>query len=168
MSPHLPRQFTVTPVIRCNPYKRTCRAKRSCRPVLELVWATVPATDHLRTVRVFRVLVRVLDADDSLCHMDIPEDAGSLSHNRGLSFLISFIGLLALANSTPVFIRYLLLFVPVLVTIGLLPVADFLDNPDTTRAQKWFILGCFGFFYFAIIVFQFWSGLYMPKGNYFV
>lgn len=85
-----------------------------------------------------------------------------------LSFLISFIGLLALANSTPVFIRYLLLFVPVLVTIGLLPVADFLDNPSSTRAQKWFILGCFGFFYFAIIVFQFWSGLYMPKGDYFV
>jgi 4-amino-4-deoxy-L-arabinose transferase-like glycosyltransferase len=84
------------------------------------------------------------------------------------TFLISFLVLLALADTTPVFIRYLILFVPVLVTIGLLPIADFVDNPDATRAQKTFVLGCFGFFYFAIVFYQFWSGLYMPKGDYFI
>lgn len=85
-----------------------------------------------------------------------------------LSFVLSFCLMMALADTTPIYIRYLLMFVPVLVTIGLLPVADFIDNPNATRAQKWFVLGSFSFFYFSIIVFQFWSGLYMVKGNYFV
>jgi 4-amino-4-deoxy-L-arabinose transferase-like glycosyltransferase len=82
-----------------------------------------------------------------------------------VSFIISFIVMLSLADSTPVFIRYVLLFVPILVTIGLLPVADLLDNPDHSRAQKWFIVGSFGIMYFLIIFYGFWSGLYLPKGT---
>lgn len=81
---------------------------------------------------------------------------------------LSFLVLLALADTTPVFIRYTLLVVPVLVTIGLLPVADLIDSPDHTKAQKWFIVGSFAIFYFAITLFQFWSGFYMGKGTYFV
>jgi uncharacterized membrane protein len=81
------------------------------------------------------------------------------------AFIVSFIAMLSLADSTPVFIRYVLLLVPVLVTIGLLPVADLLDNPDYSRAQKWFIVGSFSVFYFGITIYAFWSGLYMPKGT---
>jgi 4-amino-4-deoxy-L-arabinose transferase-like glycosyltransferase len=82
--------------------------------------------------------------------------------------VISFLLLLALSEITPVFSRYLLLMVPVLVTIGLIPVADFLDDAEHTNAQKWFVLGSFGIFYYAITVFAFWSGLYAAKGIYLV
>lgn len=81
---------------------------------------------------------------------------------------ISFLILLALCNTTPVFLRYILLFVPVLVTIGLFPVAEFLDSTEHTKAQKWFVMISFGIFYCAVTVFMFWSGLYAPKGTYFV
>jgi hypothetical protein len=82
-----------------------------------------------------------------------------------VTFVLSFAILLAVCDMTPVFLRYLMLLVPPLLVIGLLPVADFLDNPDYSRAQKWFIIGSFSIFYFGIIVFEFWSGLYMPKGT---
>jgi hypothetical protein len=72
--------------------------------------------------------------------------------------------LLSVADVTPVFIRYTLLFVPVWVTIGLLPVSDFIDNKEFSNAQKWFVVGSFSIFYFAIIAYGFISGLYQPKG----
>ena len=81
-----------------------------------------------------------------------------------VSFILSFLVLLTLANTTPVFIRYTLLFVPVLVTIGLLPVADFITSPDHTRAQKCFVIGSFGILYFSIVLYGFWTGMYLPKG----
>ena len=81
------------------------------------------------------------------------------------SFILSFLVLLTLANTTPVFIRYMLPFVPVLVTIGLLPVADFIASSDHTRAQKWFVIGSFGIIYFSIVLYGFWTGMYVPKGS---
>jgi hypothetical protein len=84
------------------------------------------------------------------------------------AFVVGFATLILLADTTPVFLRYVLLLVPVLVTIGLIPVAEFLDDAEHTTAQKWFILGSFGIFYIAVTVFMFWSGLYTAKGTYFV
>ena len=81
-----------------------------------------------------------------------------------VSWLASFGVLLLLADITPVFIRYTILAVPAAMAIGLLPVADFLDNPEVTKAQKWFVMGTFGTMYFAVIAFAFTSGLYLPKG----
>jgi uncharacterized membrane protein len=79
--------------------------------------------------------------------------------------LTSFIALLSLSDVTPVFMRYLLFFVPVLVVIGLLPVSEFVNNPDYDVRQKVFVIGSFSIFYFAIVVFALSSGLYMPKGD---
>jgi 4-amino-4-deoxy-L-arabinose transferase-like glycosyltransferase len=84
------------------------------------------------------------------------------------AFVGSFIVLLAICNTTPVFLRYLVLLVPPMLSIGLLPVADFADSTEHTMAQKWFVIGSFSTFYFAIIAFAFWSGLYISKGNYYV
>ena len=81
------------------------------------------------------------------------------------SWILSFGTLLALSDITPVFIRYTLLCVPAGITVGLLPVADLIDSKEHTRAQKAFIIGSFGIIYFAIIMFEFWSGLYAPKGT---
>jgi len=85
-----------------------------------------------------------------------------------VSFILSFLTLILLANTTPVFIRYTLLFIPVLVTIGLIPVVDFIASPDHTPAQKWFVIGSFGVIYFGIVAFGFWSGLYLPKGTFMI
>ena len=56
-----------------------------------------------------------------------------------------------------------MLLIPVFVTIGLLPVADFIDNPEITDARKWFILGIFGISYFTLIAYAFLSGIYLSK-----
>jgi 4-amino-4-deoxy-L-arabinose transferase-like glycosyltransferase len=82
-----------------------------------------------------------------------------------ITVLTSFCVLLSVSDVTPVFMRYLLFFVPVLVTIGLLPVSEFIDSPDFSKPQKIFVIGSFAIFYFAIIIFALSSGLYMPKGD---
>jgi hypothetical protein len=82
-----------------------------------------------------------------------------------ITALTSFCVLLSVSDVTPVFMRYLLFFVPVLVTIGLLPVSEFIDSPDFSKPQKIFVIGSFAIFYFAIIIFALSSGLYMPKGD---
>ena len=79
--------------------------------------------------------------------------------------MVSFVVLLAVCNTTPVFLRYLLLLVPVLLSIGLMPVADLIDSEDHSLAQKAFIVGSFGIFYFSVVAYCFLSGLYQPKGE---
>lgn len=71
---------------------------------------------------------------------------------------------ISLCDITPVFLRYLLLFIPVAVTIGFLPVADFADSKEHTDGQKWFVIGSFAVFYIAITTYAFATGLYQPKG----
>jgi len=84
------------------------------------------------------------------------------------TFIGSFAVLLAVCDITPVFLRYLVLLVPPVLAIGLLPVADFVDDAEHTKEQKIFVIGSFSIFYFAIIAFAFLTTLYLPKGNYFV
>jgi 4-amino-4-deoxy-L-arabinose transferase-like glycosyltransferase len=85
-----------------------------------------------------------------------------------VTFLITFAAILAAESVTPVYLRYMMLLVPVVMTIGLLPVAEFVDSPEFNRAQKWFVIGSFSVFYFGIIFYAFWTGLYLPKGPYMV
>ncbi|MDD3019800.1 MAG: glycosyltransferase family 39 protein [Alphaproteobacteria bacterium] len=85
-----------------------------------------------------------------------------------MASVISFITLLAVCNTTPVFLRYILLLIPVVLTIGLIPVSDLIDDKNHTTAQKVFIVGSFGIFYFAVVAFCFTSGLYQPKGVIFI
>lgn len=80
------------------------------------------------------------------------------------TFVLSYAALLAVCDITPVFLRYLLLFVPVAVAIGFLPVADFADSVDHNSKQKWFVIGSFAVFYIAITIYAFATGLYQPKG----
>jgi uncharacterized membrane protein len=81
------------------------------------------------------------------------------------TFLITFFAILAAESVTPVYLRYMMLLVPAVMTIGLLPIAEFVDSQEFNRAQKWFVIGSFGIFYFAIIFYAFWTGLYLPKGT---
>lgn len=81
-----------------------------------------------------------------------------------ISFVLSYCVLLAVCDITPVFLRYLILYIPALITIGFLPVADFVDNKDFSNLQKWFVVGSFAIFYIAITVFAFATNLYQPKG----
>lgn len=80
------------------------------------------------------------------------------------TFILSYAVLLAVCDITPVFLRYLVLFVPVTISIAFLPIADFADAPEYNSKQKWFVIGSFAAFYIAITIYAFATGLYQPKG----
>jgi uncharacterized membrane protein len=73
---------------------------------------------------------------------------------------VTFLTQLAVCTFTPVFIRYSLLMVPMLLVISMEPVARFIRNEDSTKMQKGFILGVFGGMYLGITLYQFLSGAY--------
>lgn len=83
------------------------------------------------------------------------------------SSVLSYAVLLGVCDITPVFLRYLIPLVPVWVAVAFLPVARFVDSPDYSRAQKWFVVGSFAAFYIGITAFALWSGLYQTKGGFY-
>jgi hypothetical protein len=75
-------------------------------------------------------------------------------------WVIAFGSQIVVATITPVFIRYSLLMVPMLMVISMEPVVRFIRNEESTDIQKWFILIVFGVMYVGIAIFQFLSGAY--------
>lgn len=73
---------------------------------------------------------------------------------------ITFLTQLAVCTFTPVFIRYSLLVLPMLMTISMEPAVRFIRNEDSTKMQKGFILFVFGAMYIGITIYQFMSGAY--------
>jgi hypothetical protein len=84
-----------------------------------------------------------------------------------LAFMSAYVGLIILSDTTPVFIRYVILFLPVLCMIGLSAILEFYDDdnsfwPKSTRTQ--FIL-CLAIVYVIGTIAPFVTGgFYVEKG----
>jgi len=78
-------------------------------------------------------------------------------------WLLSFVAQLVISTITPVFVRYTLLMVPMLYVIALEPVNRFIQNEDSTTAQKAFILFLFSAMFVAITAYQVYSGMYVDR-----
>lgn len=75
-------------------------------------------------------------------------------------WMITFISQVIISLITPVFIRYSILMLPMLVVIAMEPVDRFIRNNESSTAQKAFILGLFSLMYIVITAYQFFSGAY--------
>jgi 4-amino-4-deoxy-L-arabinose transferase-like glycosyltransferase len=78
-------------------------------------------------------------------------------------WLLSFVAQLVISTITPVFVRYTLLMVPMLYVIALEPANRFIQNEDSTPAQKAFILFLFAGMFVAITAYQVYSGMYVDR-----
>jgi uncharacterized membrane protein len=78
-------------------------------------------------------------------------------------WLLSFVAQLVISTITPVFVRYTLLMVPMLYVIALEPVNRFIQNEDSTIAQKAFVLLLFSCMFVAITAYQVYSGMYVDR-----
>lgn len=78
-------------------------------------------------------------------------------------WLLSFVAQLVISTITPVFVRYTLLLVPMLYVIALEPVNRFIQNEDSTTAQKAFVLLLFSCMFVAITAYQVYSGMYVDR-----
>lgn len=78
-------------------------------------------------------------------------------------WFLSFVAQLIISTITPVFVRYTLLMVPMLYVIALEPVNRFIQNEDSTTAQKVFILLLFSSMFVAITAYQVYSGMYVDR-----
>lgn len=75
-------------------------------------------------------------------------------------WIASFVTQLFVATITPVFVRYTLLMVPMLIMVAMEPVDRFLRHEGSTTAQKMFVFSVFAAMYLIITAFQFASGAY--------
>jgi hypothetical protein len=73
---------------------------------------------------------------------------------------LTFASQLVIATITPVFIRYSILMLPMLVVVAMHPVSGFLQHEEPTKMQKVFIFSLFSIMYVVIIAYQFFSGAY--------
>ena len=84
-----------------------------------------------------------------------------------LAFLSAYAGLILLSDTTPVFIRYVILFLPVLCTIGLTVILEFIED-DSSSLPKELRLR---FMLLLLIIYiictaaPFITGFYMAKGQ---
>jgi len=79
------------------------------------------------------------------------------------AWLLSFVSQLVISTITPVFVRYTLLMVPMLYVIALEPVNRFIQNEDSTPAQKVFVLFLFAGMFITITAYQVYSGMYVDR-----
>jgi hypothetical protein len=83
-------------------------------------------------------------------------------------FVISELSILtqiSLTDFTPIFVRYTLFLVPLLITIGVLPIVALLERDDVLPAQKAFVLIIFFGLFFAVLYYQFFCvNFYVPRG----
>ena len=84
-----------------------------------------------------------------------------------LSFVAAYTGLILLSDTTPVFIRYVLLFVPVLCTIGLNAAMDVVqgDSESLPRQLRIRLAMIVLAFYIVGTVLPFLTGYYIEKGQ---
>jgi len=87
---------------------------------------------------------------------------------RGVPVLVAIAVLtvtaqLAVSTVTPVFARYSLLLVPVVITVAMVPVSRFVRS-DALPVQKWFAILVFFLVYLSTVIFQAVSEYYLPKG----
>lgn len=76
---------------------------------------------------------------------------------------LSFLAQLAISTITPVFVRYTLLMVPMLVVIAMEPITRFIESDDSTMAQKVFVVSVFAAMYLTITAYQFTSGVFLGR-----
>ena len=83
------------------------------------------------------------------------------------SFFMSLSALVFLSNITPVFIRYIILFVPVLCTIALSGIIDFWEEKESVwpYVLKRNLIYSLIVFYIACELFAIIFGFYAPKGH---
>lgn len=75
-------------------------------------------------------------------------------------WVLSFVAQLIISMITPVFARYTMLMVPMLVVVAMEPVGRFLNHEESTPAQKAFVMVVFSAMYLIITAYQFTSGAY--------
>jgi len=83
-----------------------------------------------------------------------------------IAFAASCFILLSIHEVTPVFTRYVLFFIPVMVVIAGMPVSDLIKSDQHTVFQKYIVIVPASIFYIVSIAFSFWGGItmYGPKG----
>lgn len=83
----------------------------------------------------------------------------------GYVWVFSFTSQLVISLITPVFIRYTLLLVPMLVMLAMEPVATFIKNHSDNPLQRNFTLGVFAAMFIAIQIYQAFTLYYLPNGS---
>jgi uncharacterized membrane protein len=75
-------------------------------------------------------------------------------------WVFSFIAQIIISEITPVFARYTLLLVPILVTVSVEPVMRFIESDDSTPAQKDFAMFVLSGMFISITAFQYFAGCF--------